>query len=30
MINLGYVIKPKEIVVLGKEMYSKRGMSYPT
>jgi Trypsin-like peptidase domain len=29
MINLGYVIKPKEIVTLGKHLYAQRGMSYP-
>jgi V8-like Glu-specific endopeptidase len=29
MINLGYIIKPKEITSLGKAMYAKRGMIYP-
>jgi hypothetical protein len=30
MINLGYVIKPKELVALGKSMYAAKGMTYPT
>ncbi|WP_080672171.1 S1 family peptidase [Bradyrhizobium japonicum] len=29
MINLGYVIKPREIVALGRHLYAKNGMVYP-
>jgi hypothetical protein len=29
MLNLGYVIKAREIVVLGKHLYAQRGIKYP-
>jgi hypothetical protein len=29
MMNLGYVIKPKHIVTLGKHIYSQKGLLYP-
>jgi|EndMetStandDraft_3_1072993.scaffolds.fasta_scaffold95134_2 hypothetical protein len=29
MINLGYVIKPKHVITLGKHLYSLKGMTYP-
>jgi hypothetical protein len=29
MINLGYVIKPREVVALGKQLFATHGLSYP-
>jgi Trypsin-like peptidase domain len=29
MINLGYVIKPREITILGRHLYAQRGLHYP-
>jgi len=29
MINLGYVIKPREVIALGKQLYANHGLIYP-